>query len=371
MTIPLMKAFALEKKTENRLIDNLKSTFHVGLEQNAVGSLAGTIINTMPSIANYFVLGAGAILVIRGEWTLGSLLAFQSYLGYVFGPARFLASTNIQFQHSRAALERVSALFRLVPEKNDEKGLAVTALRGDIEFRHVTFGYSPDETVLKDLNFKISAGEKVAIVGESGVGKTTLIHLIMRFFQPSGGEILFDSRPAAEYELSSIRSRIGLVSQQTILLSGSIRENLCYGNPSASNDEIEKAIDVSGLRNLVDNLPDGLETILSELGKNLSEGQKQRISLARTLIKNPDIFILDEPTSALDRNTESTILTSLPTVVRNKTVIIIAHNTEAVSIADRVIVLRNGRIVGDGTHADLMRGNDHYRFLFGSEPERK
>jgi ABC-type multidrug transport system fused ATPase/permease subunit len=177
--------------------------------------------------------------VIDGQWTLGSLLAFQAYLGYVFGPAQYLASANLELQNARASLERVSALFDIVPEEKIGVGKTVDRLKGEIEFKNVSFSYDDREPVLEDVSFRIHAGERVAIVGPSGVGKTTLMSLILRFYRPASGEIYFDGSPATDYEVGSLRRRIGYVSQSTLLLSGTIMENLRYGNPEASEEKLK------------------------------------------------------------------------------------------------------------------------------------
>ena len=354
----MIKAFASENRTQRLLMSALKSVFQVSLELTTVNSLANLLINSMPGMARAVVLAAGAIWVIKGQWTLGSLLAYQAYLAYVFGPAQFLATANLQLQKALAALKRVSVLFDIVPEENMGTGQKVQRLAGDIEFKDVCFAYNGCEPVLKDVCLHIHPGEKVAIVGPSGVGKTTLLSLILRFYRPTQGEIYFDNQAAAEYEVSSLRKRIGYVSQQPRLLAGTIIENICYGHPDASIDQVVQASRVAGIKDFIDNLPDGYETKIGEEGVKLSEGQKQRVSIARALIKDPDILILDEPTAALDHQTEKSIFDALPEMIRRKTLFVVTHRPLTIQDSDRIFLLKENCLVEAGSHQFPLESGD-------------
>jgi ABC-type multidrug transport system fused ATPase/permease subunit len=362
-SVSLIKAFSTEARSVKRLMSQLKEAFHISLEQTTVSSVANLVINSMPGVAKVTVLALGAYWVIQGHWSLGSLLAFVAYLAYVFGPAQFLASANLQLQNARAALERVSALYDIVPEENIGDGKTVERLTGEIEFKNVSFAYDAREPILNDISFRIQAGERVAIVGPSGVGKTTLLSLILRFYRPSAGEIYFDGSPAHDYELGSLRQRLGYVAQGTLLLSGSIMENLRYGNPEAREEEVSRAAKVAGIHDFIASLPEGYETKIGERGVNLSEGQKQRLALARALVKDPDILVLDEPTSALDSQTEKTIFLSLPSVIENKTLFVVAHRLSTIMNADRIFLLDQNRLIAIGTHESLLQSNDYYRSI--------
>jgi ABC-type bacteriocin/lantibiotic exporter with double-glycine peptidase domain len=362
-SVSLIKAFCTEARSVKRLMSQLKEAFHISLEQTTVSSVANLVINSMPGVAKVTVLALGAYWVIQGHWSLGSLLAFVAYLAYVFGPAQFLASANLQLQNARAALERVSALYDIVPEENIGDGKTVERLTGEIEFKNVSFAYDAREPILNDISFRIQAGERVAIVGPSGVGKTTLLSLILRFYRPSAGEIYFDGSPAHDYELGSLRQRLGYVAQGTLLLSGSIMENLRYGNPEAREEEVSRAAKVAGIHDFIASLPEGYETKIGERGVNLSEGQKQRLALARALVKDPDILVLDEPTSALDSQTEKTIFLSLPSVIENKTLFVVAHRLSTIMNADRIFLLDQNRLIAIGTHESLLQSNDYYRSI--------
>jgi ABC-type multidrug transport system fused ATPase/permease subunit len=303
----------------------------------------------------------GAFWIISGKWTLGSLLAFQAYLAYVFGPAQILAAANLQFQKAIAALGRVSVLFDIVPEKNLGSGKKVDRLNGDVEFKNVSFSFNGSRPVLHDFSFKVSAGERIAVVGPSGVGKTTLLSLILQFYRPTAGEIFYDGQPASECELSSLRQRIGYVSQQPRVLADTIFNNLCYGNPAASEEEVVDAARVAGIHGFIENLPNGYQTKLGENGVNLSEGQKQRLSIARALVRKPDILVLDEPTSALDFETEKALLNSLPAVIQDKTLFIAAHRPSTICSCDRILLLDENHLVAGGSHQKLLGSSAYYR----------
>ena len=362
-SVSLIKAFSTEARTVKRFISQLKEAFHISLEQTTVSSVANLVINSMPGVAKVTVLALGAYWVIQGHWSLGSLLAFIGYLAYVFGPAQFLASANLQLQNARAALERVSALYDIIPEDNIGAGENVERLRGEIEFKNVSFAYDAREPILNNISFRIQPGERLAIVGPSGVGKTTLLSLILRFYKPSAGEIYFDGRPAEHYELGSLRRRIGYVSQSALLLSGTIGANLRYGNPEAREEEIVRAATVADIHDFIERLPEGYETEISEKGVNLSEGQKQRLALARAIVKDPDILVLDEPTSAMDSQTENSIFQSLPAVIKNRTLFVVAHRLSTIMHSNRIFLLDHNRLVAMGTHESLMESNDYYRSI--------
>jgi ABC-type multidrug transport system fused ATPase/permease subunit len=290
------------------------------------------------------------------------MLAFLSYVGYVYGPAQSLAAANLQLQEALAALERVSGLFEVVPEETGE-GLEVAALRGRVTFEDVTFAYDGDEPVLEALSFEIEPGEHVAVVGPSGVGKTTLISLLLRFYQPTRGEIRFDGVPASAYAVGALRQRIGYVPQRTRLLSGTVMANLRYGDPGAEAGAVHRAAALAEIHDSIADLPDGYQTQVGEDGVTLSEGQKQRLAIARALVRDPDILVLDEPTAALDSLTERSILDALPAEVQGKTLVIVAHRLSTVRDVDRILLLRERRLVASGTHEALLAENPYYRAL--------
>ena len=362
-SISLIKAFAAEGKTLQKLVGALKSAVNISIEQSTVNALANMAITSMPGIARAAVLFIGAYWVIVGHWSLGSLFAYQAYLAYVFGPAQYLATANLEMQSALASANRIANLFDIVPEENTGQGEIVARLEGNIEFQQVCFAYGADVPILEDINFSIRAGERIAIAGASGDGKTTLISLILRFYKPTHGEILFDGRSAYFYEVGSLRKRLGYVPQQNWLLTGTILENILYGNPSAAMPEVIRAATNADIHDFIASLPNGYQTAVGERGVTLSEGQKQRICIARAFVKEPDIILLDEPTSALDGRTGKSLLLSLPLLLKDRTTIVISNHTEFLINVDRVFLLRENRLEAIGTHKKLMSQNPYYASL--------
>ena len=372
----LIKAYSSERRTVDRVMSELRESFDIAMEQTTLSSVASLMLQFLPDVTRAIILAAGGVMVIRGDWTLGSLLAFQSYVGYVHGPAQYLGAANLQLQSALAALERVSALYDIVPEEDLDTGQVVEHLCGAVEFRDVSFWYDEREPVLRNVSFSVRPGDRVAIVGPSGVGKTTLVSLIMRFYKPVLGQIRFDGKPASDYELRSLRRRIGYVAQSHLLLSGTIGENLRYGNPEASAEQMESAAKVAGIHDFIVSLSGGYDAQVGEGGVNLSQGQRQRLSIARALVADPDILVLDEPTSALDSIVERSIMSALPELVRGKTVFVIAHRLSTIADADRILLLNEQRLVDEGSHQVLLERNAYYRSLMsiqmshGADPER-
>ena len=358
-----IKAYVREDRTRRHLMSSFKKAFQINLEQRTINSIASLSISAMPGMARIITLAVGAFWIIKGQWTIGSLLAFQAYLAYVFGPAQFLASSNLQFQKALAALERISALFDIVPEDNQEHGCRIDRLEGAIEFKNVSFGYNGYAPVLDDISFHIHPGQRVALVGPSGIGKTTLMSLILRFYRTTGGEIFFDGQPASDFNTGSLRQRIGYASQSPRIMTGTVLDNLRYGNHDAAKEQIIQAAKIAGIHAEIQKLPAGYETGIGEKGLNLSEGQKQRLSIARALVKDPDILILDEPTSALDSATEKSIFDALPQLVNGKTVFVASHRLSAIKHADHILILNENSQVDVGTHQTLIESNDYYRSM--------
>jgi ABC-type multidrug transport system fused ATPase/permease subunit len=359
----LIKAYGNEERARKNLMASIRNVFQINLEQKVLNSLAGLAINSMPGIARIIALAVGALWIIKGQWTIGSLLAFQAYLAYVFGPAQFLAASNLQFQKALAALERVSAIFEIAPEHCRKDGRRVDKLKGEIEFRNVSFCYNGYEPVLKDISLHIRPGERVALVGPSGIGKTTLMSLILRFYRTTVGEILFDGRPASDYNTQSLRRRIGYVSQNPKILTGSVLENLRYGKPDADREHVIQAARIAAIHGDIEKLPHQYETIIGAQGLNLSEGQKQRLSIARALVKEPDILILDEPTFALDSTTEQSIFDALPPQINGKTMFVATHRLSTIKHANRILLLNENGIADIGTHESLLDSSDYYRSM--------
>jgi ABC-type bacteriocin/lantibiotic exporter with double-glycine peptidase domain len=344
----LIKAFTSEKHETDRIVTEIRESQQLNLERTTVQSLADLIIGSFADIANVIILLIGVPLIIYGHWTLGSLYAFFTYQSYVFNPTQFLANANLQLQSALASLERISAFYEILPETHSYGTELATHLTGAIEFKNVSFSYDGSEKILTDISFSIAKGEHLAIVGTSGVGKTTLISLILGFYLPTNGAILFDGKPSTDYELNSLRKRIGYVAQTTKLLAGTIMDNLRYGNSSATTAEVIQAAKVANIHDYIDSLPHKYDSYVGENGVNLSDGQKQRLSIARAFIKDPDILIFDEPTASLDQQTEKSIFAELPGLVRNKTLIIVAHRPSTIKEADKVLIIEDKKITVTG-----------------------
>lgn len=293
------------------------------------------------------------------------MLAFQSYLAYVFGPAMFLITSNQIFQNARTSLERVCSIFDILPEDQVGIGKPVKSMLKSIEFKDVTFAYT-DEPVLQNISLKIDKGSHVAIIGHSGVGKTTFVSLLMRFYIPQEGDIKIGKTSIKEYEILSYRRKFGYVAQGNLLNSGTILDNLFYGHENAKKSEIYQAAKTAKIHDFITNLKDGYRTEIGEKGVALSEGQRQRLCIARALVKNPDILILDEPTSAVDNETESSILSKIKEVCGNKTIFIVAHQLNCVKDVDRIILLEDKGIVADGAHDELMKTSPEYQQFFNT-----
>ena len=336
---PLVKAFSREQHTVRQLSQGIREALGIGLEQQTVHGVHQLAIQGLPALARYVALGVGAYWVIRGDWTVGSLLAFQMYLGYVYGPAQYLANANIELQHSRASLERIAALFELTPEDRAGLGEPLEAPVGDIAFERVDFAYPGREPVLRDVSFTVRAGQKVAIVGPSGAGKTTLVSLLLRFYRPGSGEIRYGGRPASTLQTRSLRSRFGYVPQQNLLVAGTVADNLRYGHAEASAAELERAARRAGIHDFVAALPDGYRTEVGERGVALSEGQRQRLSIARALLREPDVLIMDEPASALDPANREAIFGELAGSLAGTTVFVVDRSGAIVESADAVLEL--------------------------------
>jgi ABC-type bacteriocin/lantibiotic exporter with double-glycine peptidase domain len=361
--IALIKAFAAEGRTLKQLRGALRNALNIAVEQSTVNALANMAITSLPGIGRAAVLFIGAYWVIIGHWSLGSLFAYQAYLAYVFGPAQSLATANLDMHGALASADRIANLFDLVPEENTGRGTIVQRLKGDIEFKEVCFAYEADAPILSDIHFSIRAGERIAVSGTSGVGKTTLISLILRLYRPTGGEIFFDSRPASDYEVGSLRERIGYVPQQNWLLAGTIMDNIIYGNSAAGLSEAIEAAKNAGIHDFIATLPEGYQTAVGERGIVLSEGQRQRICIARAFLKDPDIILLDEPTSALDGRTVRSLLLSLPLMLKGKTVLIVSNHLDLLTGVDRVFLLRGNCLEAIGTHEELISQNPFYASL--------
>ncbi|MCS6859047.1 MAG: ABC transporter ATP-binding protein/permease, partial [Abditibacteriales bacterium] len=304
--------------------------------------------------------GGSIVLNSQGErMTVGALIAFINYLWRFYGPVQTLSAVNDQVQAAATAAERVFELLDTKPEiDDDEDAVDLPAIKGHIKFENVSFAYEPGKNVLHDINLEIRPGEMIGLVGHSGAGKTTFINLIGRFYDVKEGAIYVDGHDIRKVTVKSLRDQIGVVLQEPYLFYGTIFENIAYGKPEATMEEVIAAAKAANAHEFILRLPDGYDTMCGERGTRLSGGEKQRISIARAILKNPRILILDEATSSVDTETEARIQQAINRLVQNRTTIAIAHRLSTLSAADRLLVFDKGRLVEQGTHEELLAHED-------------
>src|SRR5256712_8741677 len=312
-------------------------------------------VDVFAAVGLTLVMWYGATRVLAGELTTGDVVLFFVYVTNLYNPMKGLARSSVRLSKASVGAERIAEVMGARSDVTDRAGArAVSGLKGEIEFRDVSFGYEADRPVLSHINLVIARGERVAIVGATGVGKSTLVSLIPRFYDPSDGEVRIDGEDIRNYTLQSLREQISLVLQDQLLFSGTIRENSAFGRPGAGDEEIAAAAVTANADEFIHRFPEGYETLVSERGTTLSGGQKQRIAIARAILRDAPILILDEPTTGLDAAVEQAVMGALERAAAGRTTLIIAHQLTTVRLADRIVVLDRGRIVEEGTHLDLL-----------------
>lgn len=362
----VIKSFAIEDN-EAQNFDHRNSHFlKRAFQHTRWNAYSFAAINTVTDLGPIIVIGVGAYLVINGAITVGTLAAFVGYLEQLFGPLRRLVSSFTTLTQSFASMDRV---FQLMDEDYDIKnGIGAQPIeikKGQIDLKNVSFKYNDNELeVLHDINLTINKGETVAFVGMSGGGKSTLISLIPRFYDVTSGEILVDGNNVKDFLTGSLRNQIGLVQQDNILFSDTVKENILLGRPDATDDEIVEAAKMANAHDFIMNLPEGYDTEVGERGVKLSGGQKQRLSIARIFLNNPPILILDEATSALDLESEAIIQEALDVLSKDRTTLIVAHRLSTITHADKIVVMENGQIVETGTHQELIQKQGAYEHLY-------
>ncbi|MFE4708366.1 ABC transporter ATP-binding protein [Peribacillus simplex] len=310
------------------------------------------------------VLGCGAWYVIHGKMTYGEFVAFIMLSNIFIAPIKQISSILETLPKGYAGFKRYLELVDMFPDIHDvEDAIEVDSIKGDVVFENVSFGYEAERTILKDISFSVTAGNTIALVGASGGGKTTLCSLLPRFYDIQSGSIRIDGIDIREYKLTSLRKHIGIVQQDVFLFDGTIRDNIMYGNSEATEAQLNQAIEDAQLNDLIEQLPEGLDTLIGERGVKLSGGQKQRVSIARIFLKNPPILILDEATSALDTETEKAVQKALERLSINRTTLVIAHRLATIKHADRIIVVQNGEIIEQGAHDNLLHQDGAYKNL--------
>ncbi len=324
------------------------------------------------ALAQTSMIGLAAWQVRSGEITLGDFILINQFMLQLFLPLGFLGFVFREIKGSMANIEKMFELLALSPQVVDRPGADDLQMKGGrIEFEGVSFGYDPERDILKNVSFAIEPREKVAVVGASGAGKSTLVKLLFRFYDPVSGRILIDGQDIGQVSQASLRRAIGIVPQDTVLFNDSIFENVRYGNPKASDEEVEQAIHLAHLDAFILALPRGRDTLVGERGLKLSGGEKQRVSIARTILKRPPILVFDEATSSLDSKTEQAILAALREIARDHTSLVIAHRLSTIVDADRIVVLHQGEIVESGTHMKLLEQGGHYAELWQAQQRRE
>lgn len=366
--IGVVKSFAAEGREAKSFYHGARGLYQLQLKNVHVTVISSTITQWLTQMATLGLVWYGGYRVLQGDTSIGTVVAFIMLIRELYDPLNRISSMNTIVNNSLAAIDRVFEVFDIEPdvqEKPDARRLA--SIEGNIAFENVTFGYDAKEPVLKDINLEVKKGEVVALVGASGAGKSTIVQLVPRFFDPQKGRVLIDGTDIRNVKLRSLRSQIGMVAQETLLFSGTLRENLLYGKPGATDQELAAAVRAAYVDEFVHGMPRGYDTMLGERGARLSGGQKQRIAIARAFLTDPRILILDEATSALDSESEELIQEALVELMKGRTNIVIAHRLSTILGADRIAVMEQGRILDIGPHEELLHRNAQYAKLYNTQ----
>ncbi|RBW68126.1 ABC transporter ATP-binding protein [Bacillus taeanensis] len=364
--MPVIRSFALEDYEQKQFAVRNQNFLDKALDHTSWNAKTFAIVNTITDVAPLLVISFAGYFVITGGLTVGEMVAFVAYIDRLYNPLRRLVNSSTTLTQSLASMDRV---FEFIDEKYDiedsPEAKELKAVKGDVTFDDVSFQYNEDEMpVLKNINLNVRAGETIALVGMSGGGKSSLISLIPRFYDVTSGSILIDGEDIRSFEARSLRDKIGMVLQDNILFSDSVKENILMGRPEASDEEVIAAAKAANAHEFILNLPQGYDTKVGERGVKLSGGQKQRVAIARVFLKNPPLLILDEATSALDLESEHLIQESLEKLAKERTTFIVAHRLSTITHADRIVVMENGEIVEIGSHRELMEKQGSYYNLF-------
>jgi ATP-binding cassette, subfamily B, bacterial len=360
-----VRSFAMEEAEKERFLKGVNEANRVVERGVATDTAFGTASNLVVAIARIAVVGVGGAFIVRGQMTVGTLIAFLGYVGGLFGPVQGLSATYQALQRATVSLGQIFSILDLQEHLGDSPDARdVEAVRGDVEFVDVQFSYGPAERpLLNGISVKVAAGETVAIVGPSGSGKTTLMALLMRFYDPDSGTVLLDGQDLRTLKQGSLRRHIGVVLQDPLLFNDTVGANIAYGRPEATQEEIEEAARAASAHEFIMLLPEGYETMAGERGARLSTGERQRISIARALVKQPSIVVLDEATASLDAESEASVQDALDTLIARRTTFVIAHRLSTVVSADRILVLQNGQITESGSHEQLIGSGGYYAQL--------
>ena len=373
-SIRVVKAFAREDYELRRLEEESLEGVEISLRARGLKAKLTPIVQIVVAVGTCLVLWFGTRMVLSTTLSAGSLIVFILYLGKMYKPMQELSKMTDAYSKAAVGYERIQEVLQTDKEVKDlPRSRPAPRFRGQIEFEHVHFYYTQDTPILKDVSFKVEAGQVAALVGPTGAGKTTIISLIPRFYDPISGTVKIDGTDIKEFRQKSLRQQISFVLQETVLFHAPVWQNIAYGKPEATRGEILKAAELANASEFVEKLPDGYNTVVGERGMTLSGGQRQRIAIARAIIRNTPILILDEPTSDLDASSEKLVFEALDRLMEGKTTIVIAHRLSTVRKADVIFVVKDGDIVETGKHDDLLqRGglySELYRLQYGEQSE--
>ena len=363
-SIQVIKAFGRQDLEQEALRQVSQATVSAALAARKIKSLLSPIVTVAVALCTAMVLWRGAALILAGTMTVGALTVYLSYLTKFFKPVKDLATTTNAIAQAAVGVDRVREILdtdTVLPERPG--ALAPAFLKGSIAFEHVAFSYTKDSPVLKDVSFSIEPGQMVGIVGPTGSGKSTVVSLIPRFYDPNNGTVTVDGRDVRDYKINSLREQIGYVLQDTVLFHGTILENIAFGRPKATRDEIVQAATLANADEFIARMPKGYDTMVGERGSTLSGGQRQRLGIARVMVRNSPILLLDEPTAALDSESEKLVIEALERLMKGRTVITIAHRLSTIRDADKIVVIEGGIVAESGTHDELMTMNGIYAAL--------
>ena len=371
-SISLIQAFGREGFEEDRFETESVQNLQSGIQTSRTTAAVSKVVALVSAIGTAGTVFFGAWQVLKARMTPGDLLIFVAYVKGLYRPVKDVSKLSARFSRAWVSAERIAELLDIPPDIQD-RSAAIKAdnLRGDILFEQVSFGYQKDYTVIRDLSFHVRPGQKVALVGASGAGKSTIVSLLLRLYDPESGRICIDGVNLSDYQRESLRQEIGIVLQDTLLFGASVAENISYGKPDATLGEIEEAAKLAHAHEFIMSLPEGYETIIGERGSTLSGGQRQRICLARAIIKRPSILVLDEPTSAVDTISASLIRDTVSRIQKGKTTIVIAHHFFNMNQFDQILVLDHGGLGERGTHAQLLARNGLYAKLHAQQSSDK
>ena len=361
----LIKAFNTQEASEEKIREANEKQYKAHLKAQFMNYVIYPVIRIINQAAFIISALAGAIMVIQGNMTLGVVQAYLQYVSQVSEPVTQFSFVVNYLQAALAAVERVSEILDAEEESPEpENPVVLDQPKGEIEFRHVSFGYLPGKTLMKDVSFTAKANQTIAVVGPTGAGKTTLVNLLMRFYEVNGGQILFDGKSTQGMTRQYLRSLLGMVLQDTWLFKGTVAENIAYGKKDATHEEIVAAAQLAQCDSFIRTLPDGYDTVISSEQSVLSQGQQQLLTIARAALANPNVMILDEATSSIDTITEQRIQKALAELMKNRTSFIIAHRLSTIRNADLILVMREGDIIETGTHEELLSWDSFYSKLY-------